>query len=89
MWLVGEVRKVYNDKMKTEKAIRDNIAYNLRVERTKKSLTQEKIAELADVSCKHIVKIEHSQVSPSIYIVYKLAAVLNITVDKLIGDIEN
>ena len=77
----------YNFNM--EEKIRQNLAYNLKVERAKKSLTQEKLAELADVSTKHITKIERRKVTPSIYIVYKLAKVLNVTVDKLIADIEN
>ncbi len=75
--------------MKTEETLRKNLAYNLLIERAKKSLTQEKIAELADISDKHIVKIEHCRVTPSIYIVYKLANALNITIEKLIADIED
>lgn len=65
-----------------------NLAYNLRVERTKKRLSQEKLAELADVSMKHITMIETCKVNPSINIVCSLAKVLNITVDMLVADIE-
>lgn len=66
-----------------------NLAYNMRVERAKKAMSQETLAELADVSMKHITMIETCKVNPSINIVASIAQVLNVTVDKLIADIEN
>ncbi len=67
-----------------ENELRKVLAYNLRVERAKKDYTQEKLAELAGISTKHLTKIENENVSPSIYIVFKLASALGITVDKLV-----
>ncbi len=67
-----------------ENELRKVIAYNLRVERAKKDYTQEKLAELAGISTKHLTKIENENVSPSIYIIFKLATALGITVDKLV-----
>ena len=68
--------------METE--LRKILAYNLRVERAKKDYTQERLAELAGISTKHLTKIENENVSPSIYIVFKLAKALEISVDKLV-----
>lgn len=51
-------------------------------------MSQENLAELADVSMKHITMIENCKVNPSINIVCSLAKVLNITVDKLVAEIE-
>ena len=68
--------------METE--LRKILAYNLRVERAKKDYTQERLAELAGISTKHLTKIENENVSTSIYIVFKLAKALEISVDKLV-----
>lgn len=67
-----------------EQDLRKKLAYNLKVERAKNILTQERLAELSGVSAKHITKIENAKVSPSIYIVYKIAKVLNTTIDELV-----
>ena len=67
-----------------EQELRKILAYNLRVERAKKDYTQEELAELANISTKHLTKIENENVTPSIYIIYKLAMALNITVNKLV-----
>lgn len=67
-----------------EQDLRKKLAHNLKVERAKKELTQEKLAELTGISAKHITKIESAKVSPSIYIVYKLAKALNTNIDELI-----
>ena len=72
-----------------EKQLRKNLAYHLKVERIKKNITQENLAELAQLSEKHVTKIESSNVTPSIYLVYKMANALNVSVDKLISDIDD
>ena len=72
-----------------ENELRKILAHNLKVERVKKDYTQDKFAELANISTKHLTKIENEKVTPSIYIVLKLASALNITVDKLIYKNDN
>lgn len=67
-----------------EQKLRNKLAHNLKVERAKKNLTQEKLAELSDVSFKHVTKIENGNVTPSIYIVYKFANVLDVSIDDLL-----
>ncbi len=67
-----------------ENKLRETLAHNLKVERAKKDLTQEVLAEMAGISAKHLTKIENKNVTPSIFIVYKLAKALDITVDTLV-----
>lgn len=67
--------------------VNKNLAYNVKIERNKKLLTQEKLAELADISAKHIVMIEKGTVSPSLNIVASIAKVLNVSIDALIADV--
>lgn len=71
-----------------EQKFREILALNLKVERTKKSLTQEELGEKAHISAKHITKIENAKVTPSAYFVYNLAKALNTTMDKLVTEIE-
>ena len=63
-----------------EQDLRKKLAYNIKVERAKAELTQEKLAELSGISAKHITKIENQKVTPSIYIVYKIAKVFNVCI---------
>lgn len=74
-----------NYNLRMEQDLRKKLAHNLKVERAKNELTQEKLAELSGVSAKHITKIESAKVSPSIYIVYKLAKILNTSIDELVS----
>ena len=67
-----------------EQKLRQIIALNMKIERVKKRITQEKLAELVEVSTKHITKIEKAKVTPSIYLVYKIAEVLEVTIDTLV-----
>ena len=69
-----------------EYKLRDILALNIRVERKRKKLTQEGLAELADISVKHITKIENAQVTPSIYFVHQIAKVLDISIDELVTE---
>lgn len=64
-----------------EQELRQRIALNIKIERVKKSLTQEKLAELAEISTEHITKIEKASVTPSIYLIYKISKVLDVTID--------
>lgn len=59
------------------------IALNIKIERIKKNLTQEQLAEISGISTKHITKIENGKVTPSSYLLYKIAQSLNISLDKL------
>ena len=78
---------IYNFGMKEEEyRLREILALNVRVERKRKRLTQETLAELADISVKHVTKIENAQVTPSIYFVQQIAKVLEISIDDLVTE---
>ncbi len=66
-----------------EQELRQRIALNMKIERVKKGFTQEKLAEISEISTKHITKIEKGKVTPSIYLVYKIAKALEVTIDTL------
>ena len=71
-----------------EYELRKNLALNIRIERIKKHFTQEKLAELAGISTKHLTKIENEGVTPSVYFVYRIALALNVSVDKLLRKVD-
>ncbi len=64
----------------------DRIALNVKVERTKKRLTQAALAELIDVHEKYIGKIENGKQNVTIKTLNKLANALNIDICKLLED---
>lgn len=66
-----------------EQELRKRIALNIKIERLKKNFTQEKLAELTEISVKHITKIENAKVTPSILLIYKIAKSLEVTIDTL------
>lgn len=76
----------YNSNM--EQKFRDILAINIKVERTRKRLTQEELAEKSGISTKHITKIENARVTPSIYFVYNIARALGVTIDKLVTEVD-
>ena len=59
-------------------------AENLRAERARKQFSQEKLAEMADITPEYLVRIEKEKYSPSLIVIVNLALALNISVDKLI-----
>lgn len=63
---------------------KDSIGYKIRILRQNKKLTQEKLAEKADLSQQHISRIEKGTVEPEYQTIYKLAFALDVSVDTLI-----
>ncbi len=71
-------------KIKQMRDTRLNIlASNIRAERVRKNLSQNKLAELIDVSENTIRKIEKGNQTPSAFIVYDIANALNVSLDDL------
>lgn len=66
------------------KGLNKNIADNLRQIRAKNRISQDELAELCGISQQYICKIENEKVNPSIYILFKIADSLKITVNDLI-----
>ncbi|MDE6138464.1 MAG: helix-turn-helix domain-containing protein [Candidatus Gastranaerophilales bacterium] len=59
------------------------IGLNFRVERTKKSLSQEKFAEIANVHTNYIGKVERGEQNLTIRKIVNLADSLNIPVENI------
>ena len=55
----------------------------LKVQRAKKDLTQEKLAQMVGVTRKTINTVEKGKYIPSTYLALKLAKVLGVTVEEL------
>ncbi len=60
------------------------VAETIRVERFRKRLSQEKLAEMAGISTKYLNSIENEKVNPSITIVVQLCKALEIELNQLI-----
>lgn len=60
------------------------VAETIRVERFRKRLSQEKLAEMAGISTKYLNSIENEKVNPSITIVVLLCKALEIELNQLI-----
>ena len=69
-----------------EQKLREILALNIKIERARKQYTQETLAEYAGISTKHLTKIENAQVTTSVYFVYKIAKVLDISIDELLTE---
>ena len=61
-----------------------NIADNLRQIRAKKRISQDRLAEICEMSQQYICKIEKEKVNPSIYVLYKIAQALDVTINDLV-----
>lgn len=68
------------DKEKTLKILAENI----RVERARKKISQEFLAEQAYITPQHLYRIENERVCPTILVVANIAKALGVTLDKLL-----
>lgn len=64
--------------------LRKKIADNLRILRAKQRISQEKLAELSELTQPYINKIENENANPSILVLVKIAKALNVTVNDLV-----
>lgn len=71
----------------SEEEIIKKIAFNIKVERMRKNLTQFQLAEMIDVHEKYIGKVESGKQNLTIKTLIKLAQALDIKLSKLV-DIE-
>lgn len=67
-----------------KKEIIKRVAENIRIERVRKKLSQDKLAEKAGISTKYLNSIENEKVNPSIIVVVQLCSALDINLDKLL-----
>lgn len=61
-----------------DRLILDEISDNIRIARLQKRLSQEKLAEMIDISTKYLNMIENRKANPTIVIVVKICIALNI-----------
>ncbi len=59
-------------------------AENVRAERARRNYSQEKLAEMADITPEYLARIEKEKYSPSLIVIANLAIALGVSVDKLI-----
>ena len=70
--------------MEREQVIRI-FAENLRAERARKKLTQEQLAEKADITPEYLARIESEKYNPSLVLIVNLALALDVSIEKLIA----
>lgn len=61
----------------------NKLAENIRVERARKHLSQELLAEKSDITPQHLYRIENAKVCPTILVVANIAQALNVNLDTL------
>ena len=85
MLLVMAVKNKREEDTKESLELRSKISINIRKYRKEKNLTQEKLAESANISYDFMRRIESSdgKCGFSVFTLYKLALALNVSVDEL------
>lgn len=66
-----------------EKEIIEKVADNIRIERLKRRIPQEKLAGMVEISTKYLNMIENRKANPTILIVIKICDALNITLNEI------
>ncbi len=64
------------------------LGLNIKAERTRKNLSQEKLSELIQVSMQTISQIEQGKQTPSVFIIFDISNVLGISMEELFKGIE-
>ena len=59
------------------------VADNIRIERLKKRISQEKLAERVGISTKYLNMIENKKANPTIVVVIKICQMLDITLETI------
>lgn len=72
--------------VKTKEKIKEQISFNIRKYRKERNLTQERLADNADISYDFMRRIESSsgKCGFSIYTLYKISLALDVTIDELL-----
>jgi len=66
-----------------DKIILNTVSDNIRMARLKQRLSQEKLAEMVDISTKYLNMIENRKANPTILIVIKICTALNIGLETI------
>ncbi len=66
-----------------DKSILDKVSDNIRLARLQRRISQEKLAEMVDISTKYLNMIENRKANPTIVIVVKLCEALGIELNSV------
>lgn len=75
----------YLSHFKDEKQIQQAISNSLLMIRKQNHFTQEKLAEVLDVSVEHISRIENCRYTCSITLIFKICSIFNMSIDEFFG----
>lgn len=77
--------RVSNKNNEEYRVLRNKISYNIKRCRKERNLTQEKLAEFADISYDFMRRIEssHGTCGLSVFTLYRIAVALNVSIDEL------
>lgn len=64
------------------------VADNIRIERLRRRLSQERLAEMIDISTKYLNMIENRKANPTIVIVVKICIALEIELNTIYPNIQ-
>lgn len=64
------------------------IGRNIKAERLRKDFTQEKFAELIDMSLSYVSKIEQGLTSPTALVLYKISKVLEVPMEEFFKGVD-
>ena len=72
--------------------MKDGFAYilgsNIRAERLRRHYTQDKLAELLEMSINYVGKLERGVIIPSALVIFKLSKILRININEFFKEIE-
>ena len=71
-----------------EKNFGYTLGANIRAERLRRHYTQDKLAELLDMSINYVGKLERGVVIPSALVIFKLSKILRVDINDLFKEIE-
>ena len=71
-----------------EKDYKYLLGRNIKAERIRKNITQERFAEICEISVSHASKIEQGLTSPTAMVLYKMSKILNIPMEEFFKGIE-
>lgn len=75
----------YTSYFKNEEQIQKAISNSMLNIRTKNNLTQQKLAEILDVSIEHISRIENCKYTCSITLIFKMCSIFDLSIDEFFG----
>ncbi len=70
-----------------DKEIKRNIGLNIKFARMRRNYTQEKFAEILNISVSHISKMEQGITSPTAYLLYKMSKVLDVSMESFFNNL--